>query len=114
MKKWNYDSSNDIYYQIGLPYCLVPESSSLETCGIYVPGGYFKGSKNSDGTYTCSLNSLGKVGNYSVSNAPIVIPVNTPGYSEMKAPSSYSASSISSYTKDGIIYLFAGVSREEQ
>jgi hypothetical protein len=108
MKKWNYDSSNDIYYQIGLPYCLLPESSTLETCGIYIPGGYFTGSKNSDGTYTCSLNTSGKVGKYSASTAPIVIPINTPGYSEMKAPATYLASTVSNFTKDGIIYLFAG------
>ena len=51
--KWNYDESNNIYYQIGVVYCSNPETTDYESLGIYVPGDYFNGTKNSDGTYTC-------------------------------------------------------------
>ena len=41
-------------------------------------------------TYTCSINSSGKKGSYTSSNAPFVMPINTSGYSAQKAPTSYS------------------------
>ena len=108
MDNWNYDETNDIYYQIGLVYCAEPEDTSYESCGIYVPGKYFTGTENSNGTYTCTLNENAQVGNYSASSAPIVIPVNTPGYSSCAAPTSYSGDSVKDYIDEGFIYLDAG------
>ena len=108
MNKWNYDETNDIYYQIGLTYCANPENSDYESCGIYIPGKYFEGSKNSNGTYTCKINDDGQVGNYSSKSAPIVMPINTPGYSSCKAPTSYNANEVKDYTDAGFIYLNAG------
>ena len=81
MNNWQYDETNDIYYQIGLVYCMNPEDSAYESCGIYVPGKYFDATKNSNGTYSCKINENNKVANYTASSAPIVMPVNTPGYS---------------------------------
>lgn len=106
--KWNYDSSNDIYYQIGVVYCASPETTDYETLGIYVPGKYFTGNKNSDDTYTVSINSNGKVGDYTSTTAPIVMPINTGGYAAQHSPSSYSASGIATYTNAGLIYVYAG------
>nr|WP_295000448.1 subtype A tannase [uncultured Methanobrevibacter sp.] len=108
MSNWSYDETNDIYYQIGLVYCMNPEDTSYESCGIYVPGKYFDATKNSNGTYTCTLKSDGKVGNYTAAEAPIVMPVNTPGYSSCKAPTSYNANEVKDYTDAGFIYLNAG------
>lgn len=108
MNNWNYDETNDIYYQIGLVYCMNPEDTSYESCGIYVPGKYFDGTKNSNGTYTCAVNSNAQVGNYSASSAPIVMPVNTPGYSSCTAPTSNSTDDAKDYTDAGFIYLNAG------
>ena len=108
MNNWNYDETNDIYYQVGLVYCAEPEDTAYESCGIYVPGKYFDGTENSNGTYTCTVNSNGKVGNYTASEAPIVMPVNTPGYSSCKAPTSNSTSDAKDYTDAGFIYLDAG------
>ena len=108
MDNWNYDEDNDIYYQIGLVYCLNPEDTAYESCGIYVPGDYFTSTKNSNGTYSCKINENSQVGNYSASSAPIVIPVNTPGYSSCSAPTSYSAGEVKDYTDAGFIYLNAG------
>lgn len=106
MTKWQYNSDNDIYWQVGISYCANPANASYETMGIYVPGGYLKGTENGDGTYTCELNSESKVGNYTASTAPIVFPVNTPGYSAMNAPAGYS--DVSAYTSQGFVYMHAG------
>ena len=108
MNNWNYDETNDIYYQIGLVYCTNPEDTAYESCGIYVPGKYFTGTENSNGTYTCTVDENGKVGNYSTSSAPIVMPVNTPGYSSCAAPTTYNGNQVKDYADAGFIYLDAG------
>lgn len=108
MNNWNYDETTDIYYQIGLVYCADHEDTNYESCGIYIPGKYFNGQKNSNGTYTCTINDGGKVGNYTASSAPIVMPVNTPGYSSCAAPTSFNGDSIADYADAGFIYLDAG------
>ena len=108
MDNWRYDETNDIYYQIGLVYCMNPENVTYESCGIYVPGKYFDGTKISNGTYICKINESAKVGNYTAGSAPIVMPVNTPRYSACTAPTSYKADKVKAYTDEGFIYLDAG------
>lgn len=105
--KWNYDEENNIYYQIGNVYCTDPETTEYESLGIYVPGDYFNAEENSDGTYTCTVKDA-NVGNYSTSSAPIVMPINTAGYSAHAAPTSYNANEVKDYTDAGIIYVDAG------
>jgi hypothetical protein len=111
--KWQYNSSSDVYYIVGMSYCAKPANTSYETMGIFVPGKYMAATKNSDGTYTCTVNSTGTVNGYTASTAPIVVPVNTPGYSAQSAPSGYS-SSIASFTNAGFIYLWPGVRGKTQ
>ena len=108
MNNWSYDSENDIYYQIGLVYCMNPKDTTYESCGIYIPGKYFDATKNANGTYTCTVKDSQKVGNYTASTAPIVMPVNTPGYSSCAAPTGYNADEVKDYTDAGFIYLNAG------
>ena len=108
MNNWQYDETNDIYYQIGLVYCMNPEDTAYQSCGIYVPGKYFDGTKNSNGTYSCKINENNKVENYTAGSAPIVMPVNTPGYSSCAAPTSYKSGEVKDYTDAGFIYLNAG------
>ncbi|MBR0059538.1 MAG: hypothetical protein IJP99_09440 [Methanobrevibacter sp.] len=108
MNNWNYDETNDIYYQTGLIYCAEPEDTAYESCGIYVPGKYFDASKNGNGTYSCTVNDNQKVGNYTASKAPVVMPINTAGYSAQKAPTSFNANEVKQFTDEGIIYLEAG------
>lgn len=107
--KWNYDSDNDVYWQIGLSYCTQPQASDYESYGIYVPGAYFSGKKNSDGMYTCTVNKGGTVGDYTAATAPIVFPINGAGYSAQAAPTQYSYSGLSSYMKAGFVYVYAGM-----
>jgi len=106
---WNYDKTKDVYWQIKVGYCSNPETTDYETMGIYVPGVYMNGTTKGDGTYTCTINTENKVNNYTAKTAPIVFPVNTPGYSSQAAPTSYSYNDISSYIKAGFIYVDAGM-----
>lgn len=106
--KWNYDETNDIYYQIGLVYCAKPQATEYESLAVYVPGVYMQGVKNPDGTYTCQINPKAKVGNYTAVTAPVVMPVNTGGYAAQKAPSSYDGTGLSTYLSQGFVYVYAG------
>jgi hypothetical protein len=108
-KAWNYDSTNDVYWQIGIKYCTKPEAIDYETLGIYVPGAYMTATANGDGTYTAMLNEKGTINGLTSKTAPIVFPVNTPGYSAQKAPTAYNYDEISSYLKAGFIYAYPGM-----
>lgn len=92
---------------MGIPYCENPAAEQYETLGIFVPGEYMTARDNGDGTYTCQLNREAEAGNYSAETAPIVIPVDTPGYSAMAAPTDY-VSEAAQYTEAGFIYVKAG------
>lgn len=107
--KWNYDADNDVYWQIGVAYCSAPQAADYETLGIYVPGVYMTGKVNSDGTYTCQADGSGSVAGYTGKTAPIVIPVNTPGYSASAAPTEYSYDSVADYLSAGFIYVQPGI-----
>ncbi len=108
-KKWNYDTDNKVFWQLSLQYCDKPAASEYETLGIYIPAAYMDASANSDGTYTCKVNTKNKVNGYTASSAPIVYPVNTAGYAAQAAPTSYSYDSISTYLKAGFVYVYAGL-----
>ena len=112
MTKWQYEAADDVYWQTGLSYAAIPADSSYETMGIFVPGAYFTGTENGDGTFTCSVNESGAAGQYTAATAPLILPVNTPGYSAMSAPTGYGCSmgygSIADYTSAGMIVIFAG------
>ena len=105
---WSYDSTNGVYYQIGVVYCTNPATTDYNSLGIYVPANYLSCSSSSSGKYTCTVNSSGTVGSYKASTAPIVMPINTAGYSAQKGPTSYSYSGLSNYLKAGLIYVYAG------
>ncbi|OZF42058.1 subtype A tannase [Rhodococcus sp. 14-2470-1a] len=107
--QWNYDSANDVYYQIGRQYVAKPQATDYETLGIYVPGQYFTGTENADGTYSVELNSAGAVGEFTAQTAPIVFPVNTPGYAAQTPPSEYSFDEVSAYMQAGFVYVAAGL-----
>ena len=112
MTAWRYEAADDVYWQVGLSYAATPADGGYETMGVFVPGAYFTAEDNGDGTYTCTVNETGAAGDYTAATAPMVLPVNTPGYSAMNAPegcdSSMGYGGIADYTGAGIIVLFAG------
>lgn len=104
--KWQYNSDDDVYYQIGISYCEDPADESYETLAVFVPGAYMDATDNGDGTYTCELNTTAEVNGYTAETAPIVMPINTPGYSAQDALTDYT--SVSEYTNAGLVYVHAG------
>ena len=106
---WSHDAVNDVYYQIGLSYVTSPAAPDYETLGIYVPGAYFTGTDNGDGAYEVTVNASGSINGFTPVTAPVVLPVNTPGYASQKPPTQYSYESISEYMAAGFIYVHAGL-----
>lgn len=106
--KWGYDSDNDVYYQIGVQYCAQPAALDYETLAVVVPGAYLTGTDNGDGTYTCTVNPDGTVNGFTAETAPMMMPVNTAGYSAQAAATSYSYSSVSAYLDAGYVYVYSG------
>lgn len=51
----------------------------------------------------------GKAGAYTARTAPVVFPVNTPGYAAQQAPTEYSQDSVTSYLEAGLVYVAAGL-----
>lgn len=98
-----------MYYQLGVSYAEKPAAKDYETLGIYVPGKYRSATKNSDGTYTATVNPTGQVGGFTAATAPIVLPINTGGYAAQRPPSSYSYETVSAHLEAGFVYVAAGM-----
>ena len=105
-ENWSYNADDNVYYQIGVPYCEDPADENYENLAIFVPRDYFTAEKNDYGTYTCEINTSSKIGDYSADTAPVVMPINTPGYSAQEALTEYS--SVKDYTDAGVVYVHAG------
>lgn len=106
MSKWMYHSDDNVYYQIGISYCEAPADVSYETLAVFVPGDYFSGTDNGDGTYTCEVNLDAAVNGYTAETAPIIMPIETPGYSAQAALTAYT--SLTEYMEAGLVYVHAG------
>ena len=113
MSAWQYNEEHDVYWQTRISYCSDPADTSFETLGLFIPGAYFDANDNGDGTFTCTVSSDGTVSGYTAETAPVVLPVETPGYSAMNPPDGYQEST-SSYTDAGFIYLYAGCRGRDQ
>ncbi len=103
---WQYDANDNVYYQLGVSYCEKPADKNYETLAIIVPAAYFNATDNGNGTFTCEVNKDAKVGSYTAESAPIVMPINTPGYSAQSPMSEYSSQA--SLTGAGMVYVHAG------
>ena len=104
---WSYDEENDVYYQLGLTYCLEPETETYETLAIFVPGAYFTAEKNGE-TYTCQINDRSVVGNFTASTAPILMPINAGTLSAQASPTVYGFEGLGPYLDAGCVYVYAG------
>ena len=106
MNKWLYNADDNVYYQLGIGYCETPADENYENLAILVPGAYFKCTGSGGGTWSCSVDPNGTAGDFTAATAPIVVPVNTPGYSAMAPLSEYSSQA--AFTDEGFIYVHAG------
>ena len=80
MTKWKYNPDDDIYFQTGILYCETPADEKYEKLAVFVPGAYMDADDNGDGTFTCKLKDSGMKNGYSAATAPVVMPIETPGY----------------------------------
>ncbi|WP_048000607.1 subtype A tannase [Lactiplantibacillus herbarum] len=106
-KKWRYNATNKVYYQVGIKYGTKTTSKTYESMGIFIPAKYVTAKADGNQTYRIKFNQKAKVKGYTSKTAPIVMPVNTPGYAAQTAPTGYDSSS-AKYTKAGFIYVAAG------
>ena len=103
---WRYDADDDVYYQLGVKYCEKPTDTNYQTLAIFVPGKFMKATDNGNDTFTCTRDEAQKVGAYTAATAPIVMPIDTPGYSAMKALTAYESKR--DFTSEGLVYVHAG------
>ncbi len=103
---WRYQAQDGVFYQLGIPYCRTPADAEYETLAIFVPKEYMTATANGDGTFTCKANPSGKIGAYTGADAPVVMPVETPGYSAMPPLTDYA--DVTEYTRAGFVYAHAG------
>src|SRR5574344_910596 len=108
-KAWKYDESNNVYYQLGVVYVTNPQAADIEKLNIYVPAAYLSATDNGDGTYTATINTTATVHGYTAATAPIVFPLETPGYVAQTPASDYSADGVTTFTNEGFVYVFAGM-----
>jgi acetyl esterase/lipase len=107
MSAWKYDVENDVYYQLGVPYCLEPASESYESLAIFVPGAYLTADEDEKKpVYT--VNAKATVGAYTPKTAPVVMPVNSGDLGPQTSPTSYSFAGLGRYLSAGLVYVYAG------
>ncbi|MBQ4238744.1 MAG: esterase, partial [Ruminococcus sp.] len=85
MAKWRYNEEFDIYYQSCIGYCEKPADEQYEQLAVFVPGAYMDANDNGDGTYTCKVSESAELNGYSATTAPILMPIDTPGYAAARA-----------------------------
>ena len=107
MRAWDYDDENDVYYQLGIPYCLKPGSASYQSLAIFVPGAYFT-AKPKGKKFECEVNKKGKVGKFTAETAPVAMPINSGTLSPQACPTSYGYAGLKNYLKTGFVYVYAG------
>nr|WP_316624970.1 tannase [uncultured Ruminococcus sp.] len=83
--KWRYNGEFDIYYQSCIGYCEKPADEQYEQLAVFVPGAYMDANDNGDGTYTCKVSENAELNGYSATTAPILMPIDTPGYAAARA-----------------------------
>jgi hypothetical protein len=88
---------------VGISYCETPADENYETLAVFVPGAYMTGTENDDGTYTCEINKEAELSGYTAATAPVVMPINTPGYSAQNALTEYT--DVSEYTGAGFRFV---------
>ena len=99
-----------MYYQLGVAYCEKPADENCEKLAVFVPQAYMDATDNGDGTFTCKLSETA-VNGYTAATAPIVMPIETPGYASCPALPSYEAlfsESVTDYTSQGFVFVFPG------
>ncbi|PRY16780.1 carboxylesterase family protein [Kineococcus rhizosphaerae] len=105
---WRYDAEHDAYHQVGVTYVASPQAPDRERLAVVVPGAYFDAEDNGDGTFTVTA-SDGAVDGWTAATAPIVFPVNTPGYTGQPAVAEYRWEDVAATVSAGFVHVTAGL-----
>ncbi len=106
-KAWKYDKENDVYYQLGVRYCLNPVSDSYGTLAIFVPGAYLaEDAEGKKGELVIKKDA--KVGEFTPATAPVLMPINPGNLGPQASPTTYSYTGLANYLKSGCVYVYAG------
>lgn len=108
MGKWSYDEDHNVWYQLALATCLTPEAPTYEAASIFVPGPYLTGTK-SGSTYTCEVVPDAQVGSWTATTAPVIFPLNAPGFTAQAPATTYSYQGLAEFMEAGCVYVFAGM-----
>ena len=110
MTKWEYNADDDVYFQLGISYCETPANEMFEKLAVFVPAAYMDAKDNGDGTFTCQQNESAQINGYTAAKAPIVMPVDTPGYASAPALTAYEEfwGDVTDYTSQGFVFVYAG------
>ncbi len=108
MKAWKHDEKNDVYYQLGVPYCLKPASNAYESLAIFVPGAYLKPMDDSKKPLY-QINESATVGKFTPKTAPVIMPINSGNFGPQASPAAYSYTGLDAYLKAGCVYVYAGM-----
>ena len=108
MNNWNYDETNNIYYQMNVSYCENSLNEENEVFEIYVPGEFLKSEKSDNGKYKCSINKNGTKSKYLAETAPIVIDIESSEEVEQRPHDLYDGENVTKFTKEGYIYIWPG------
>lgn len=107
MTAWQFDKTNNVYYQLGVPYCLNHVSGSYGSLAIFVPGDYLSLPKEEKGD-EYKINTEAKVGSFTPQTAPVLMPINSGNLGPQTSPTSYSFAGLAQYLSAGCIYVYAG------
>jgi hypothetical protein len=108
MGAWNYDETNDVWYQLCVRNCLTPASPTCECLSIFVPGAYMDGKKGSS-AWSCTVVPDAGIGIWTAKTAPIVFGLNAPGFSAQTPSSTYSFEGLDPFMAEGCVYVFPGM-----
>ncbi|MBQ9272041.1 MAG: hypothetical protein IJ218_07240 [Alphaproteobacteria bacterium] len=107
MKQWQYNESDKVYYQLGIPYCGNPKDADLAKMAIFVPEKFLNCTANAaQKTYSCKPNNAALVNFFTIHTAPIVLPIETVDYQKIPALTKYQ--NVSDYTNAGAVYVHIG------
>lgn len=111
MTKWKYNAKDGVYYQLNITYCKNPADIKYEQLALFVPENFLKCQKNGAETFSCEPDNNETVGRFAASEAPFIIPVESPKYAPNPALNEYQ--SYKKYTDAGFIYTHVGFRGKE-
>lgn len=105
--EWQYNSEDDVFYQLGIRYCENPSPGEYQELAIFVPGRFMFAQENVDGTWTCLRDEHSEPDRFVAVDAPVVFPVGDSGYAARPPLKEYIREA-AVYTSAGCVYVYAG------